>query len=80
MDTAAVWKKMTSIHASKGNMFQTNLLAQLQNTRYIEGNNMREHLTKMVEIKEKLAEIGKPITDESFLAYIRTSLSLVPNF
>jgi gag-polypeptide of LTR copia-type len=79
-DAAAVWKKVVSIHANKGNMYETNLLTQLQNSRYVEGESMREHLTKMTELKERLAEIGSPISDESFIAYIRTSLSLAPNY
>jgi hypothetical protein len=79
-DAAAVWKKLASIHADKGSMYETNLLTQLQTTRYVEGDNMREHLAKMTEIKERLAEINCQISDESFVAYIRTSISLVPNF
>ena len=79
-DAAAVWKKMASIHSDKGSMYETNLLTQLQTTRYIEGESMRDHLAKMTEIKERLAEISCQISDESFVAYIRTSISLVPNF
>ena len=80
VNAQAVWKKLVSIHANKGNLYETNLLTQLQNTRYTEGGDMREHLTKMVEIKERLAEMGCPITDESLTSYIRTSVSLVPTF
>jgi len=79
-DAAAVWKKLISIHADKGSMYETNLLAQLQNTRFAEGGNMREHLTSMTEIKERLAEMGCPISDEMFMSCIRTSLSLVPSY
>ena len=79
-DTAAIWKKVVSIHANKGSMYETNLLTLLQNTCYIEGENMREHLAKMTEIKERLAEMNCQILDESFVSYIRTSLSLAQNF
>jgi hypothetical protein len=79
-DAAAVWKKVVSIHADKGSMYETNLLTQLQNTRYVEGESMREHLAKMTEIKERLAEMNCQISDESFVSYIRTSLSLAQNF
>jgi gag-polypeptide of LTR copia-type len=51
-DAAAVWKKIVSIHADRGSMFETNLLTQLQNSRYSEGDSMREHFARMVEIKE----------------------------
>ena len=57
VDTEAIWKKLVSIHANKGNLYETNLLTQLQNACYTEGGNMWEHLTKMVEIKEHLAEM-----------------------
>ena len=65
-DAAAMWKKVVMIHANKDNMFKTNLLTQLQNSCYVEGKSMWEHLTKMTELKERLAEIGAPISDESF--------------
>jgi gag-polypeptide of LTR copia-type len=51
-DAAAVWKKIVLIHADKGSMFETNLLTQLQNSRYSEGDSMREHFARMVEMKE----------------------------
>ena len=34
----------------------------------------------MNEIKEQLAEMNCPVTDESFVSYIRTSLSLTPTY
>lgn len=67
---ADVWKKISSIHADKGTMYETNLLTQLQTSRYVEGQSMREHLAKLIEIKERLAEISCQISDESFVAYI----------
>ncbi len=35
-----VWKKLTSIHANKGGMYKTDLLAKLQNLHYTEGESM----------------------------------------
>ncbi|KAG6899256.1 hypothetical protein C0993_011933 [Termitomyces sp. T159_Od127] len=51
---AAIWKKLASIHGSKGAMYETNLLAQLQNTCFIENSkiDMCTHLASMVVIKE----------------------------
>ncbi|KAF8223020.1 hypothetical protein L208DRAFT_1319214 [Tricholoma matsutake] len=46
----AAWKKLVEIHAKRGNMFKMSLLPQLQNVCFTEGQSMREHLTKMVEI------------------------------
>jgi len=48
----AVWKTVTSIHADKGSMYEMNLLTQLQTLRLTENRDMREHLTKVNEIKE----------------------------
>jgi len=39
-DAAAVWKKVVLIHANKGNMYKKNLLTQLQNSHYVEGESM----------------------------------------
>ena len=56
------------------------LLAKLQNMHYTEGKSMRDHLTEMMELKERLAEMSVEISDQSFVTYIRTSLSLTPTF
>ena len=79
-NTAATWKKVISIHADKGSLYETNLLTQLQNTRYAEGESMRDHIAKMTELRERLAEMNTPVSDKSFVSYLRTSLSLAPSF
>lgn len=80
LDAAAVWKKMISIHADKGSMYETTLLTQLQTIRFTDGDDMREHLANMNQIRERLAEINCSLSDESFMTYIRTSVSLVPSY
>ena len=77
---AGIWKKLQSIHADKGSMFETDLITQLQTIRFSDGDSMRTHLTKMTELHDRLAEIGAPITDASFNSYIRSSLSLTPRY
>jgi hypothetical protein len=79
-DAAAMWKKVVSIHADKGSLYKMNLLTQLQNTRYAEGESMRDHIAKMTELRERLAEMNTPVSDESFISYLHTSLSLAPSF
>ena len=79
-DAASVWKKVASIHSDKGSLYEANLLVQLQNARYTEKESMREHLGKMTELRERLAEMNAPVSDESFVSYLRTSLSLAPSF
>ena len=80
VDAASMWKKVASIHADKGTLYETNLLTQLQNIRYTEKESMREHIAKMTELRERLAEMNAPVSDESFVSYLRTSLSLAPSF
>jgi len=52
MTADMVWKKLTSIHANKGGMYEMDLLSKLQNMRYTKGESMRDHLTGMTELKE----------------------------
>lgn len=54
-DAAAMWKKVASIHADKGSLYETNLLMQLQNTHYTEGESMRDHIAKMTELHTSLS-------------------------
>ena len=61
-------------------MYKTNLLTQLQTLQLTDNGDMQEHLTKMCEIKEQLTEMNCPVTNASFVSYLRTSLSLVPNY
>ena len=37
---ASVWKKLQSIHADKGSMFETDLITQLQTIHYSDGDSM----------------------------------------
>ena len=75
-----MWRKVASIHADKGSLYETNLLTQLQNTRYDEKESMRDHIAKMTELRERLAEMNAPVRDESFVSYLGTSLSLAPSY
>ena len=77
---AALWKKLTSIHGNKGAQFEEYLLGKLQTARYSESDEMRTHLQSMNTLRERLAEIGSPISDVQFNAYIRTSLSLTTRY
>ncbi|KAG6871758.1 hypothetical protein C0995_000386 [Termitomyces sp. Mi166 len=74
--------KLTSIHGNRGTMFETDLLAQLQNSCFIKNGEvtMCDYLANLVILKECLAEIDCPLFDASFASYIRTSLSLAPSY
>ncbi|KAG5639903.1 hypothetical protein DXG03_002523 [Asterophora parasitica] len=77
---ADIWKKLVSIHADKGIMFETDLLICLQNSHMAEGNNMHTHLANLTDLREHLTETRTAISDESFTIYICTSISLIPTY
>ncbi|KAF8224056.1 hypothetical protein L208DRAFT_1225926, partial [Tricholoma matsutake] len=66
IDATAMWKKVVSIHAVKGSLYKMNLIMRLQTTRYAEGESMREHIAKMMELREWLAKMNMPVSNESF--------------
>jgi len=73
---AALYNKLTSIHGNKGAQFKEYLLGKLQTACYMESEDMRTHLSSLNMLRERLGEIGSPISDVQFNAYIRTSLFL----
>ena len=77
---AALWKKLTSIHGNKDAQFEEYLLGKLQTACYAENEDMCTHLTTMNTLRERLSEIGSPISDVQFNAYIRTSLFLTTRY
>ena len=77
---SAMWKKLSSIHRNKGAQFEEYLLEKLQTARYAKTDDMRTHLSNMNTFCEHLSEIGSPISDVQFNAYIRTSFSLTTRF
>lgn len=67
---AKMWKKLVAMHENKGTMIYTDTLAKLSSMRYVDGKSMRAHISSMKELKERLAEMGMPINDDQFSAYI----------
>ena len=43
--------------------------------KYIDGNDMRTHIATLLELRERLAEMGHSLPDQQFSAYVRTSLT-----
>jgi Reverse transcriptase (RNA-dependent DNA polymerase)/gag-polypeptide of LTR copia-type/GAG-pre-integrase domain len=72
---AGVWTKLVAIHEAKGTMTYTDTLTKLSSARYTDGKSMRAHISTMKELRERLAEMGNPINDDQFSAYIRASLT-----
>jgi hypothetical protein len=52
------WKKLMSIFESNGDMTVTDTLSKLATTHYVDGNDMRTHITTLLELQERLAEMG----------------------
>jgi hypothetical protein len=76
-----MWDKLVSIYDSKGSaQFEATLLGKLQNACFTDDGDMRAHLGSMTTLRERLDEVGAPLSDAQFNAYIRTSLSLSPRF
>jgi len=74
--TAALWNKLTSIHGNKSAQFEEYLFGKLQMACYMESEDMRTHLSTLNTLCECLGEIGLPLSNVQFNAYIGTSLSL----
>ena len=72
---ADAWKKLTSIFESKGDMTITDTLSKLASTHYVDGNDMRAHITTLLELQERLADMGHALSDQQFSAYVRASLT-----
>ena len=72
---ADAWKKLVAIYESKGDMTITDTLTKLASTHYVDGNDMRTHIATLLELRERLAEMGHSIVDQQFSAYIRASLT-----
>jgi hypothetical protein len=75
---AETWNKLVSIFELKGDMTITDTLTKLASARYVDGNDMRTHISTLLELRERLAEMGHTLSDQQFSAYIRTSLT--PNY
>ena len=73
-------QKLSSIHRNKGTQFKEYLLGKLHTAHYVQTDNMCTHLLNMNTFRERLGEIGSPISDVQFNAYIRTFLSLTTCF
>lgn len=73
----SLWDKLKEIHASKGPARKATLLKQLIHTK-LEGDNVREHLNRFMDIVDKLADMEVPINDD--LLTIMMLYSLSPEF
>jgi len=64
----------------KGEKTSADLWTKLTSIHGNKGAQFEEYLTTMNTLRERLSEIGSPISDVQFNAYIRTSLSLTTRY
>ena len=55
-------------------MTYTDTLTKLSSARYADGKSMRAHISTMKELRERLAEMGNPINDESMTNSLHISV------
>jgi hypothetical protein len=72
---AGAWSKLVAIHKAKGTMTYTDTLTKLSSAHYTDGKSMQAHISTMKKLQERLAEMGNPINDDQFSAYICASLT-----
>ena len=53
----------------------TDMLSKLASTHYVDGNDMRAHITTLLELRERLANMGHALSDQQFSAYVCASLT-----
>jgi hypothetical protein len=71
---ADLWKKLVTINEQKNTDVYGATLDRLMLMQCSEDDDVRKHITTMTDLKENLAEMGNPLTDEMFSAYIRRSM------
>src|SRR5215471_4504867 len=72
--SALVWQKLVTGFQGKGELTRLDTLSKLQALICLETDNVRKHISSMIELKEELAGMGAPVTDDAFAAMIRKSL------
>lgn len=77
---AAVWNKLVELNDNQGDLVIADYMTRLQLMRYNEEDSIEDHTTTMVALRNQLADMGMAITEASFCAYIRTSLSHIEAF
>ena len=71
-----VWTKVVRHHQDKAQLIVVELRTRLQNERCPVKGNVHEHLSKLRQMRENLAQMGEAISDENFQTIILASLPL----
>jgi hypothetical protein len=71
---AELWKRLVTINEHKNADVYGATLNRLMWMQCSEDDDARKHITAMTNLKDSLAEMGNPLTDQMFSAYIRQSM------
>ena len=71
---ALMWKKLMDMNEKKNEDVYGATLDRIMLMKCDDDANVRKHITAMTDLKEALAEMGNPLTDKMFSAYIRRSM------
>ena len=72
--TYEIWNAICEDNETKSDLAKADLRQQLQSTICDEDGNVREHITKMLHLRETLAICGDIVTDSEFISYLTTLL------
>lgn len=70
----AIWKKLKDVYQSEGATRKATLLKSLIQTRMEENGNVRDHLNKLFELNDKLADLDIKVDDNLLTVIILQSL------
>jgi transposase InsO family protein len=71
-----VWTRVVQHHQDKAQLIVVELRTRLQNEKCPDKGSMRDHLSKLRQMREDLALMGETVTDENFRTIILASLPL----
>ena len=71
---ADLWAKLKSVHEPKGLSRILDIKFKMATMRYAEGEDLAAWLQSMVNMKEELSALGRPMPDEDFSIQLLTSL------
>jgi hypothetical protein len=69
-----VWETVTKIYQERSRPIVADLNRRLRNKRCREGENVHTHFRQLSDLREQLAELGKPIGDEEYTYLLIISL------
>jgi hypothetical protein len=69
-----MWKTVTKDATSKSQLFKIDAKRRLGDLKCVEGEDVREHLDRLIEVKDELLAMGSVMKDDEFVETILASL------